>query len=152
ERMGRWDDAIAALQQYLSERPDAPDRGVIESRIANFAQRRDAERATPPALPPPVLAPPPTVALTPTPARPRHTPSLSVGGIGLGLLVVALGTGVAAHLAYNDLNTSCKMMVCDGTKQKLRDEASLGRALTLTTDTMLGLGGATLVTGIVLFI
>src|SRR6476469_8692526 len=35
ERLGRWDDAIGSLQQYLTERPEAPDRAVIESRIAN---------------------------------------------------------------------------------------------------------------------
>src|SRR5438270_11973073 len=45
ERLGRWDDAIASLEQYLSERPEAPDRAVIESRIANYEQRRDQEKA-----------------------------------------------------------------------------------------------------------
>src|SRR5256885_17161261 len=41
ERLGHWDDAIAALQQYLTERPNAADRAVIESRIKNFETRRD---------------------------------------------------------------------------------------------------------------
>jgi tetratricopeptide (TPR) repeat protein len=45
ERLGRWDDAIASLQQYLSERPEAPDRAVIESRIKSYEQRRDQEAA-----------------------------------------------------------------------------------------------------------
>jgi tetratricopeptide (TPR) repeat protein len=150
ERLGRWDDAIAALQQYLAERPDAPDRAVIESRIANFAQRRDAERAQPPPAPPPVAAPPPVV---PPPARPRHVAGFVVGGVGLGLLVVALGTGVAAHLAYDDLGNKCTpMMVCNGGDVSLRNEANIGRALTLTTDVLLAVGGATLITGIALFI
>src|SRR5438105_13019469 len=51
ERLGHWDDAIAALQQYLTERPAAPDRAVIESRIKNFETRPDAEKgeeSTPP--------------------------------------------------------------------------------------------------------
>src|SRR5215475_14860995 len=58
ERLGRWDDAIASLQQYLSERPEAPDRAVIESRIKNYEQRRDQERARAAALAPPPVAPP----------------------------------------------------------------------------------------------
>jgi tetratricopeptide (TPR) repeat protein len=97
ERLGRWDDAIASLQQYLNERPDAPDRQVIETRIANYAQRRDQEAARA-AVPPPVLAPTPVVSTATTPPR-RHVASLIVGGIGAGLLVAALGTGVTAHLS-----------------------------------------------------
>src|SRR2546423_7828614 len=66
ERLGRWDDAIASLQQYLSERPEAPDRAVIESRIANYQQRRDQEKARAAATTATVTAPPP-----PPPPAPR---------------------------------------------------------------------------------
>jgi tetratricopeptide (TPR) repeat protein len=150
ERLGRWDDAIAALQQYLQERPNAPDRAVIESRITNFTGRRDTERAqqAPPATPPPIAAPPPVVA----PARHRHVASLIVGGIGLGLLVAGTGTGVAAQLAYNDLNMKCPQMVCNGSMQQLRDDVNLGKPLAISTDVLLAVGGAALVTGVVLFI
>jgi len=148
ERLGRWDDAIAALQQYLTEKPDAPDRAVIESRIKNYEQRRDQERARAAALAPPVIAPAPVV----TPAAPRrHVASWIVGGIGAGLLVAALGTGVTAQLAYNDLKMKCGGFECAG-DQSLRDEASFGRALTISTDVLLGVGGATLLTGVILFI
>ena len=149
ERLGRWDDAIASLQQYLSERPDAPDRQVIESRIANYEQRRDQERRLHEAqLPPPVMAPPPVVV--PTQPR-RHVASWIVGSIGAGLLVAALGTGVTAHLTYNDLIMKCGGTVCNGGDQSLRNEVSFGRALTISTDVLLGVGGAGLVTGIILF-
>ncbi len=149
ERLGRWDDAIGSLQQYLTERPDAPDRAVIESRIASYQQRRDQEKAakaiaTPP---PPVAAPPP---VTPPPAR-RHVASWIVGGIGAGLRVAALGTGVTAHLTYNDLTTKCGGTTCPD-DPTLRNEASFGRALTISTDVLLAVGGATLVAGVVLFI
>jgi tetratricopeptide (TPR) repeat protein len=147
ERLGRWDDAIASLQQYLTERPEAPDRAVIESRIANYQQRRDQEAARAVATPPPVTAPPPTVG----PAPRRHVASWIVGGIGAGLLVAALGTGVTAHLTYNDLFAKCGGLVC-GTDQTLRDEESFGRALTISTDVLLGVGAATLATGIILFV
>jgi tetratricopeptide (TPR) repeat protein len=147
ERLGRWDDAIASLQQYLTERPEAPDRAVIESRVANYQQRRDQEKARATAPPPPPTAPPPTVA----PAPRRHVASWIVGGIGAGLLRAARGTGVTAHITYNDLFTMCGGTVC-GTDQTLRDEASFGRALTISTDVLLGVGGATLLTGVILFI
>jgi tetratricopeptide (TPR) repeat protein len=148
ERLGRWDDAISSLQQYLTEKPDAPDRAVIDSRIKNYETRRDQERARTAAAAPPVAPPPAPVA----PAPRRHVASWIVGGIGAGLLLAALGTGVTAHLTYNDLFTKCGMSTtCDGT-QTLRDEASFGRALTISTDVLLAVGGATLITGVILFI
>ena len=75
-----------------------------------------------------------------------------MGGIGAGLLVAALGTGVTAHVTYNDLMTKCGGLICDGSNQTLRDEQSFGRALTISTDVLLVAGGATLVTGVILFI
>jgi tetratricopeptide (TPR) repeat protein len=147
ERLGRWDDAIASLQQYLTERPDAPDRAVIESRVANYQTRRDQEKARATVTPPPQPPPPQVVA----PAPRRHVASWIVGGIGAGLLLAALGTGVTAHLTYNDLFMKCGGTVCS-TDQTLRDEASFGRALTISTDVLLAVGGATLLTGVILFI
>jgi len=152
ERLGRWDDAIAALRQYLVERPGAPDRAVIESRIANFSQRRDQERALEEAAaappPPPINASPPVVP----PSRPRHVVSLIVGGIGAGLLAAAVGTGVTAHVAYEDLGEKCLNMVCDGNDTTLRHEQSFGRALAISTDVLIGLGAAGLAAGIILFV
>ena len=75
-----------------------------------------------------------------------------VGGIGAGLLVAALGTGVTAHLAYNDLVMKCGGFECNGGDQSLRNEAGFGRALTISTDVLLGVGGAALITGVILFI
>jgi tetratricopeptide (TPR) repeat protein len=149
ERLGRWDDAIGALQQYLTERPDAPDRAVIDSRIANFQQRRDAEKAQQQAATPPPPPPPPPVT---THVHRRHVNSIVVGSIGAGLLLAAVGTGVTADATYNDLNNKCPNMVCNGRDQMLRDEATLGKGLTISTDVLLGVGAATLATGIILFI
>jgi tetratricopeptide (TPR) repeat protein len=148
ERLGHWDEAIAALQQYLTDRPAATDRAVIESRIKNFEARRDAEKAEEAATPPPVNAPPPTVP----PARRRHVTSYILGGIGAGLLLGALGTGVAAHLTYSDLTDKCGGKICNGNDQTLRDERAFGKTLTISTDVLLGIGGAALVTGVILFI
>ena len=85
ERLGRWDDAISSLNQYLTEKPDAPDRAVIDSRIKNYEQRRDQERARAAAVAPPVVAPPPVAAPTASStsvemvsARPKLASSRSV--------------------------------------------------------------------------
>src|SRR5206468_1995207 len=79
ERLGRWDDAIASLQQYLTERPEAPDRAVIESRISNYEQRRDQEKARLAAAPP----------VAPTPALTISTDVLlAVGGATLATGIV----------------------------------------------------------------
>jgi tetratricopeptide (TPR) repeat protein len=149
ERLGRWDDAIASLKQYLTEKPDAPDRAVIESRIANYEQRRQQEQARVAAQAQPVVTPPPA---TPPTTNTRHVASWIVGGIGAGLLVAALGTGVTAQLTYNDLQTKCGGKICNGNDQTLVNEQSFGRALTISTDVLLAAGGATLVTGVILFI
>ncbi len=147
ERLGRWSDAIASLQQYLTERPEAPDRAVIESRVANYQQRRDQERAR--TLPPPLMVSAPPQPIVPAPRR--HVASWIIGGIGAGFLLAGLGTGVTAHLTYNDLFTKCGGTVCSG-DQTLRDEANFGRALTISTDVLLSVGGAALITGVILFI
>ena len=139
------------MQQYLNERPDAPDREVIESRIANYLQRKDQETARVNALPPPVTAPTPAPVVTPAPGH-RFVAGWIVSAIGAGLLVAALGTGVTAHLTYNDVVTKCGGTLCDGSNQDLRNEVGFGRALTISTDTLLAVGGATLITGVVLFI
>lgn len=153
ERLSRWDEAIASLRQYLSERPDAPDRAVIESRIKNFEDRRTAEqhKATAVATPPPSANGPGLVA-TPPPLRTRHVVSFVVGGVGVGLLLAAIGTGVAAQLGYDDLNNKCPNKICASGNQTLRDEQSSGKALALSTDVLIGVGAAAVVAGTILFI
>jgi tetratricopeptide (TPR) repeat protein len=151
ERLSRWDEAIASLRQYLTERPEAPDRAVIESRIKNFEDRHAAEQRKPAqatAQAPPSSAP----MVTTPPSRTRHVVSFVVGGIGAGLLLAAIGTGVAAQLAYDDLNKKCPNKVCDTGNQTLRDEQSSGKALALATDVLIGVGAAAVVAGTVMFI
>lgn len=151
ERLGRWDEAIGALQQYLTEKPEAPDRAVIESRIANFQQRRDAEKSAAAAAAAAQPTPPP-VQPAPPPARRKHTVSIVVASVGAGLLIGALGTGVTAQLTYNDVGMKCPNSVCNGNDSSLRNEVELGRALAISTDVLLAAGGATLIAGVVLFV
>ena len=152
ERLSRWDEAIASLRQYLTERPDAPDRAVIESRIKNFEDRRTAEQRKALVAPPPVANPSGPALVTTPPSRTRHVVSLVVGGVGVGLLLAAIGTGVAAQLGYDDLNNKCPNKICVSGNQTLRDEQSSGKALALSTDVLIGVGAAAVVAGTVLFI
>jgi tetratricopeptide (TPR) repeat protein len=146
ERLGQWDDAIDALRRYLTDKPDAPDRAVIESRIANYEHRRDESKAKA------IAATPAPVSLAPVPPpkmKPRHLWSYAVGGVGLGVLAAALGTGVAAQLDYDDLNSKCPQMVCPAS---LRGEVDRGTSLALATDVLIGVGAAAVATGVVLFV
>ena len=151
ERLSRWDEAIASLRQYLTERPDAPDRAVIESRIKNFEDRHAAEQRKAAVVAPPPNPTGPALVQTP-PSRTRHVVSFVVGGVGVGLLLAAIGTGVAAQLGYDDLNNKCPNKICASGNQTLRDEQSSGKALALSTDVLIGVGAAAVVAGTVLFI
>jgi tetratricopeptide (TPR) repeat protein len=63
EHLGQLEEAVAALDRYLRERPDATDRGIIEQRMSNLKRRLAA--AAP--KPEPKLA----VAPRPEPLGPR---------------------------------------------------------------------------------
>src|SRR3954470_20095810 len=71
ERLAQYDNAIQALQKYLTDKPDAPDRVTIQSRIANLEKRRDENGQPPPAMPPPTPPPfaPRTAVAADRPAR-----------------------------------------------------------------------------------
>jgi hypothetical protein len=56
ERLGRLKEAVAALQVYLKETPNAEDRRDVERRIATFEERIKKEEET---KPPPTVTPPP---------------------------------------------------------------------------------------------
>jgi tetratricopeptide (TPR) repeat protein len=140
ERLEKWDDAIASLQKYLRDKPDAQDRSIIQTRIENLEKRRDAIPS-----PAPVVAQPPP----PAKARPRHVASLVVGGLGVAALGAAIGTGVSALQAQSDLDAVCMNKTCPLSAQNRIDE---GSALALATDVLIGVGAAAVVVGVVLLI
>jgi tetratricopeptide (TPR) repeat protein len=145
ERLDQFDHAIDALQRYLVEKPEAQDRALIQSRIENLEKRRDTPK--PPA--PPVAAAPAPAPPPPPPRRPRHLPSLVVGGLGAAALLAAIGTGVSAQLLHDDLDSRCFNHTCAPSDQADIDR---GKALTISTDVLIGVGAAAVVTGVVLFV
>jgi tetratricopeptide (TPR) repeat protein len=157
ERLNDLDNAIGALRRYLAERPDATDRVTIQSRIANLEKRRAQQPPPVVAAPPPELAAPPVVAPPPplsTSVERRGGPKWYVPGVallatGAGLGLVGLGTGLATHAVYSDLNTKCPNLTCD---ESMRGTVNGGRALGIGTDVILGVGLAVGVSGAIVMI
>jgi tetratricopeptide (TPR) repeat protein len=157
EALDQYDDAVKMLEHYLDEDPQTEDRAAVETRIANLKGRRvhrppgepDVGKPPPP-RPQPVAQPqpPPQPAPPPAPAHRKRVATWVVGGIGVGLLAAALGTGVASQLDYNDLSGRCMANMCDASDQKKIDS---GKRLAIATDVLWPIGAAAVVTGVVLF-
>src|SRR4051812_8397813 len=108
ERLERWDEAIASLNRYLRDKPDAQDRSLIQTRIENLEKRRDAGPPAPSPVPTPVVAPA---------KKPRHVLSLVIGGIGVAALAASVGTGVVALQTEDDLHAVCRGTICPTSQQ-----------------------------------
>ncbi len=121
ERMGRLQETIDSLKQYLVEEPQTKERATIELRIENLQKRIDEQKATAPAPtassePPPVVTEPPPVASTAVPpptapppplAGPNRTPAYISWGIGGAAVVGAVVTGLVAKGKYDDADAGC---------------------------------------------
>jgi tetratricopeptide (TPR) repeat protein len=153
ERLDDYDNAIATLQKYLTDRPDAKDRVTIESRIANLQKLRDARRAQPPVPQPQPLAQPQVLPqAVPVHEEPgRHAklwwlPGTIVTAGGVVVLLAALGTGLGANSIYNDLKSKCSNNVCDPKYQSDKDQ---GQTLAIASDVLLGLGAVVTAVGVI---
>jgi tetratricopeptide (TPR) repeat protein len=168
EGLDELDKAVASLQDYLAQSQTADDREPVQQRIKNLQGRLAARlprhppvergepkpappQPTPPAPPATATAAPPATASAPAskPAPRKRVWTWVVGGIGIGALAGALGTGIAAQMDYSDLNSHCMMNVCSG---NLAGEASSGKQLALATDVLWPIGAVAMVTAIVLFV
>jgi tetratricopeptide (TPR) repeat protein len=144
EHLSHFEDAVAALKQYLAEQPDATDRANIEERIKNLEQRQKKAVA-----PVPVSAPPPP---QPPPAKPRaRVATWVVGGLGVGLLLGAVASGTVAYVRYNNLQNDCGGGFSCPNVANLDARKSAGKAATTATDVLWPIGAAAVVTAIVLY-
>jgi tetratricopeptide (TPR) repeat protein len=158
ERLNDYDNAIATLKRYLIEKPNAPDRVTIESRIQNLQKAKEAQPApgkpVPAPAPKPIASPVSTVSAPATrserPARWWLTGTV-IGAAGAAVLAGSLGTGLAAHSLYQDLSKKCQNQSCPPDRN-LENEQSRGRALGIASDVLLGVGIAAVATGVVLLI
>lgn len=151
ERLSDWDNAIATLQKYLAEKPNATDRVTIETRIQNLTRRRDESR------PQPVVAPVQPVLVTPTPLAPpmgeRKRGWWLAGTITAAAGLVIAGTGLAlaieADQIYGQLQKQCMGNLCD---PSLRNKVNLGWDYGISADVLFGIGGAAVAAGAILLI
>jgi tetratricopeptide (TPR) repeat protein len=97
ERLGRYKDAAEAYSKYLQALPAAPDRKLVETRIANLRERATAGTAGPP--PPTEKVVFKTIVVYKT-APPPPGRGVRIAAYGLG--VVALGA-LASGIAFSVL-------------------------------------------------
>ena len=167
---GHVAEAVDRLRQYLEQSPEAGDRATLEQRLAAMEetleqQRREAsmsaeERAA-------LEAERARIAREAEQHRrdaerlredreresQRRNPTpVIILGTGAGILVGGVIMGVVAQTtSLSELDDNCTNGVCVSgfPLDRVRDEA---RRRTLTTDVLLGVGGATAVTGLVLLL
>jgi tetratricopeptide (TPR) repeat protein len=152
ERLEHYSEAIASLEAYLTEVPEATDRKLVEGRIANLRERearererkeREARDAAARAKPPEPAPASPAVVEQPPPKR-RRVATWVVGGLGLGLLA-----GSVAQAHYDYLQSHCPGDRCDTTVTQA--DKDYGRTLTIATDVLWPIGLVAVGTAVALF-
>jgi len=166
ERMGKWSDAVSALERYLKDAPDGEHAGTVQVRIENLKKRLE-ESAAPPAAPPPAeqanqeQPPPPAKAEAAPPKQAEVAPAtpneaaqagggslpayLVLGGAGLAA-VGAVVTGLMAKSEYDDLESSCKPNCTDDELGKSKNLALTSTILTAVAVVAGGVGATLLLT------
>jgi tetratricopeptide (TPR) repeat protein len=111
KELHHWERAEFFFHRYLNERPDAPNRELVEKLLAEV-QQKEAETAAPAAAPTPApviveTAPPPPKATTPAPAAATSESEASLSAepksrshvLGYSLIGGAVLLGIGAGLA-----------------------------------------------------
>src|SRR4051794_4668826 len=112
ERLGRYNDAAGAYETYLRANSGAPDRKLVETRVANLRERAAAVRSGSQVPPPPATGEKvvfKTIVIykeaPPKPGRGVRYVAYGLGAVALG----AAGSGIAfAVLASKEAETVTK--------------------------------------------
>ena len=151
DRLERLDDAIAAYQRYAASTPTPGDVGEIRARIAALSERRARKASAAvekPAAPPPVEKPATENPAAPAPAAPSNAGrGKRIGGIVLGVIGLgALGAGIGMSVLSQSENDRLSHPTM-GTRYDTTGLAYQNASIALYV-----VGGAALVTGVVLFV
>jgi tetratricopeptide (TPR) repeat protein len=156
--------ALFFYRRYLEAEPQAKNRAEIEKRMQEMQALLAEEKeraATPPISPPPVAPTPPPapVVVTPSPVQPPPPVAppeaastnpgrgLRIAGIAVGCVGLAgIGTGIIFGVHSNTLYNEARQ----GTYDKTKDDSS--KTFQTLEWVSLGVGGAAVATGIVLYI
>ncbi len=155
ERLGRFESALDAFQQYLDQHGTTANREEAEAKIAELRrilrQRSDIagtqQASMPVLLPLAAWADPATEA--PRSWGDRHRVGLSLSTIGAASLLAALGTGLGANHLAEELDARCPANQCAPSDRADIDRA---HALAVSSDILLGVGIAAAVGGVIAFI
>lgn len=148
-QMRQWQQAYFHYQQYLSKKPDAPNRAETESLVAQMRRRMDEEEeqrlrvARDPAAArnsedvlAPAKQPVPVQAVAPAPPPPRPKPLRLAGYAALGVGAVAEGVAILLHNSaqssadrFNQKHAAGTLTAADA--QLKSDAESKGRTATL---------------------
>lgn len=174
---GHMSEAIRFYKRYLLRSPNAPNRAEVEQKIAELQKLLDQQKKasnlppdqprppasagqpveTPPAAvtpPPPTATPAPQgpIAEAPTPiethnGRTKKIAGIVTGGVGVAAIVVGATFGGLAQKNSDALTKLAQnMQPFDSSKQ------SAGKTDQILEGVFLGIGGAAVVTGVVLYV
>lgn len=148
ERALDFDGAAEMLERYLNERPDAPDRTTVQTRIERLRALAEREGDHPPPPPEGDTAEPAAQGSSGDPTLiTAGAVTLAVGGAALIAMII---TGAAAHVMYEDLRAVCgEDFVCPEEQRGTRDT---GEALAITSTVLTVAGGAAAAAGVVLLV
>lgn len=177
---GHTGEAVRFYRMFLVRNPNAPNRDEVEQKISELQKLINQQKRTqnlppdqtrPPGstTPPPQTTTPPSTETTPqapsvtttpaplastmtaeTSARPGRTKKIAgivIAGVGVAALVVGATFGGLAAQAGDDLTKlDQNMQTFDPSKQ------STGKTDQLLEGVLLGIGGAAIVTGVVVYV
>jgi tetratricopeptide (TPR) repeat protein len=155
ERLGRLDQAIAALEKFLASSPEAELAETTRLRLETLRKKKD-EQETAAVAPGPGPAPappetpaeraesaPPTTAAEP-PAESNRIPAYVLFGVAGATAAGSLVTGLLASSEHSDAEQRCSPGCTD-------EELASGRALSITSTVLTGVAVVAAGVGAVLF-
>jgi tetratricopeptide (TPR) repeat protein len=151
-----FEKAISFYRSYLRDLPDAPNREVVEKRMAEMQEQLDAQKKLaeqPPSGPVgPTDQPPVTHDESPPPragGKGLKTAGIVTGAVGVALVVTGIIFGVSSQSDKSDVQDAIDRG--DPWTQALADQESSGKSKAMIANVTLGVGIAAVVGGGVLY-
>jgi tetratricopeptide (TPR) repeat protein len=149
EHMDHYQAAALLLKQYILEKPNAPDRSNVESRVKALEERDERLHRPDGEITPLPVQPPPAQPAPPPPSAPGQPIGGFVAlGVTAALGVAAIGLGSYTVVHHGDLKSGCGATV---TGCSSSDISGL-HGTAIGTDVLIGLTAAAAVATVVVFV